>query len=266
MKHSVPILLLVISLASWVSAQDEGETIDPAASRELIRQWVQTERLLSEEATAWQVEKKRMQDLLDLYRKELQLLDEEISKAGASVGMVDENKERLEAELRQFREAQRLLRGTMARLLPRMKALVSSFPGPLRDEITADSGMLAQPAALEKPRDVLKSMIAILTSAERFNRSITIAEETREFSGGKKMTVDVLYLGLSRAYYATGAGDTAGIGIPSAAGEDGWVWKEEPAIADDVRRAIAVYEKDKQPQLIKLPVQVLGGKKGGEKR
>ena len=75
MKHSVILLSLVASFTPWVSGQDETEkttpAVDPAASREMIRQWVQTERILSEEKTSWQVEKKRMQDLLDLYQKEL---------------------------------------------------------------------------------------------------------------------------------------------------------------------------------------------------
>jgi hypothetical protein len=259
MKHPVILLLLVTSFAPWVHGQDETKknepVVDPVATRELIAQWVKTERILSEEKSAWQVEKKRMQDLLDLYQKELGLLDEEIDKAGASAGLVDENKEKFVSELKQFREAQQLLRSTMARLLPRVKSLMGLFPQPLLDEITTDADLLRSPSALEKPREVLKSMIAVLTASGRFNRSITVEDEVRELSEGKQVTVDVLYLGLCRAYYTTGAGDTAGVGVPS---ETGWEWKPEPVLADDIRRTIAVYQKDKQPQLIKLPVKVSG--------
>ncbi|MBT8037441.1 MAG: DUF3450 domain-containing protein [Verrucomicrobiae bacterium] len=262
MKYPALLLLLVVSFTPWVSGQDEAEksdaAIDPAVSRELIRQWVQTERVLSEEKSAWQVEKKRMQDLLDLYQKELTLLDEEMRQAGESVGLVDENKQKLESELAEFRKAHQLLRDAMVRLLPRVKVLMLRFPQPLLEEISADAQRLRSPSALENPRDVLQSIIAVLTASARFNRSITVDEDTREVSEGKRMTVDVLYLGLCRAYYTTAAGETAGIGVP---GKAGWEWQPKPDLADEIRRTIAVYQKDKQPQLTKLPIKVEGSEK-----
>lgn len=253
MKQLGLITFTIFSSVLPIMAQEKSDTIDPAASRELIRQWVQTERLLSEEKNAWKVEKQRMQDLLELYQKELKLLNEEIEKAGASAGAVDDRKGKLESELKGFREAQRLLADTLARLLPRARVLINQLPAPLQDELKSDIDFLQSPDALGKPRDVLKSMLTVLTNAGRFNRSITIGEETRALSGGKKMTVSVLYLGLARAYFASTAGDTAGIGVPM---KNGWQWEDRPEIADDVRRAIAVYRKDKQPQLIQLPVAV----------
>jgi len=263
MKKILLSCLILIPLAISVCGQEESKTmhpkVDPTVSRELIRQWVKTERLISEEKSAWKVEKQRMQDLLGLYQKELKLLSEEIADAGSSVDFVDEEKKKYETELKQYREAQQLLRVAMARFLPRMKILMSRFPQPLIGELTTEVDLLSSPEALKKPRDVLKSMIAVLTTTDRFNRSITIAEETRKLPDGKKMTANVIYLGLCRAYYATSSGDTAGIGIP---GEDGWTWKSEPGIADDVRRAMAVYQKSEQPQLVKLPVKVTGAGEG----
>ena len=47
------------------------------------------------------------------------------------------------------------------------------------------------------------------------------------------------------------SGEVAGVGVPQKAQ---WDWSSRPEIADDVRMAISVYRKDKQPQLLKLPV------------
>lgn len=257
MKKIALTALVTASVAPFVWAQGKSNTPDPIASRELIRQWVQTERLLSEEKNTWKVEKQRMQDLLDLYQKELKLLNEEIQKAGASAGLVDDRKGKLESELKAYRDAQRLLSDTLSRLLPRARSIITSLPTPLQEELTADVDFLNSPEAMAKPREVLKSMLAVLTSAGRFNRSITIAEETRKLSDGKKTTVDVLYLGLARAYFTTSSGDTSGIGTP---GKGGWEWQDKPELADDVRRAIAVYKKDEQPQLIQLPVGIIDSK------
>ncbi len=248
---------LLSALPLW--AQDVSKTdssssaLDPTVTRELISQWVKTERIISEEKTNWQVEKQHMQELLDLYQKELKLLNEELSKAGASAEMVDEKKEAWSRELKEYREAQRLLADTMARLLPRMRGLIARLPEPLLDRIAADVDFLKTPEALAKPRDVLKSMLSVISESGRFNRTVIVTEEIHRSSDGKKMTVDVLYLGLARAFYASSVGDTAGIGLP---GKDGWTWQNKPDLANDVRKAISVYRKDSQPQLIELPVSL----------
>jgi len=258
MKH-LALLILIILPGIPLSAQEKKPapsdvpTLDPTATRELIRQWVQTERLVSEEKTNWQVEKQRMQELLDLYQKELVLLDEEISKAGTSAGMVDEQKETFQKELKDYRVAQRLLSETLARLLPRVSALVLQLPQSLQDDLALESQLLTSPDALAKPREALKSVLAVMAMSGRFNRRITVVEETRTMSGGKKMTVDVIYLGLARAYYAAESGDTAGIGTP---GKDGWQWQEKPELATDIRQTLAIYRKENQPQLIKLPISL----------
>lgn len=74
---------------------------------------------------------------------------------------------------------------------------------------------------------------------------------------GKKVSVNVLYLGLCRAYYASANGSIAGIGVPSTT--DQWQWTEQNEIAQQVSQTISVYLKAKQPQLINLPVQLQTG-------
>lgn len=254
---SMKIICLIVSavLIHSVSAQ-QGDPpkseVDPVKHRELIRQWVQTERLIGEEKNAWQVEKQRLQTLLDLYQKELKLLDETITKAGSSAKKIDDRKQELEGKLSELRQARTLLRETLARLLPRLKSIIRRLPDPLKAELAADIDLLESADAIKQPREALKSTLSLLSSAARFNRSVTVAEEVREIDG-KKMTVKVLYLGLARAYFAAQFGDVAGVGSPS---EKSWSWDSRPEIADDVRKALAVYQKDQQPQLIKLPVSV----------
>jgi len=261
MKYLALLLLIILPILPGIqlSAQEkkslpsDAPVFDPTATRELIRQWVLTERLVSEAKTTWQVEKQRMQELLDVYQKELVLLDEEIAKAGTSVGMVDEQKVTYQKELKDYRAAQRLLSEALVRLLPRVRSLVLQLPQSLQDDLALESKLLKSPDALVKPREALKSVLAVMAMSGRFNRSITVVEETRTMSGGKKMTVDVIYLGLARAYYAAESGDTAGIGTP---GKDGWQWQEKPELADDVRQTLAIYQKESQPQLIKLPISL----------
>jgi len=245
------------ALALIAAVEVAGQEPDFTGSRELIRQWVQTERIISEEQTAWQIEKQQMTDLLDIYQEELKLLDEELNLAGASAELVDENKEKLEAGLAQYRQARQMLRESMARLLPRIQKLVKRFPDPLLKELDADLDFLNSPEALESPREVLKSMIAVLNAAGRFNRTLTLADETRTLANGKRVSVNVIYLGLCRAYFTAETGPLAGFGMPSDA--EGWSWVEAEDMAEQVRKTIRVYLKSEQPQLIDLPLQLQTG-------
>ena len=268
-------LLAVITCHAQEQNNKAEQEVNPSNSRELIRQWVQTERIISEEKTTWQVEKQQMQDLLEIYQQELKLLNEELNVAGSSADLIDENKEKLESGLAQYREAKLMLRSSMASLVPRMQKLVGRFPAPLVEELGSDIDLIRSPQALDKPRDVLKSIIAILNAAGSFNRTLTLAEETRTLANGKKITVSVLYLGLCRAYYAADVGPLAGTGVPAAtaatadtaataatAAAGGWLWTEDGGIADQVRRTIAVHKKSAQPQLVELPVQLQTGEAG----
>ena len=256
-------LFAVMVCHAQQETDDAVQEIGPSHSRELIKQWVQTERLISEEKTSWQVEKQQMQDLLEIYQQELKLLNEELDVAGSSADLIDENKEKLESGLAQYREAKLMLRSSMASLVPRMQKLVGRFPAPLVEELSSDIDLISSPQALDKPRDILKSIIAILNAAGSFNRTLTLAEETRILANGKKITVSVLYLGLCRAYYAADVGPLAGTGVPAAtAATGGWLWTEDGDIADQVRRTIAVHKKSAQPQLVELPVQLQTGEAG----
>lgn len=250
------IITLLAIMVCQAQDNDQETALDPVSSRELIRQWVQTERIISEEKLAWQVQKQRMEELLGIYQKELSLLDEELSTAGNSAQLIDDNREDLEASITRYRDANQRLEESMSKLLPRMLGLVSMFPQPLLDELALDISALNEATAIEQPRDVLKSMIAVLSAASRFNRSITVVEETRVVQEAKKITVDTIYIGLCRAFYASGAGDVGGVGTPA---KQGWVWTDEPGVAEQVRRLIAVHRKSEQPQLIELPIQLITG-------
>lgn len=253
MKNSISTFAFLFFLPCSLIGQSEGTAVDPVETRELIRQWVAAERLVSEEKAAWQVEQKRMQELLGLYQKELQLLDKELGKSGGAADLIDNDKDKLEVRVKKYRAAQGLLAKTMVRLLPRAQQLIAFFPQPLQDELSADIDALNTSDALSKSRDVLRSMISILTTAERFNRSVTLVEETRALPSGKKISVDVIYLGLARAFYTARSGDVAGVGMPQ---KDAWSWQARPDIADNIRRVIAVYRKDQQPQLLRLPIAI----------
>ena len=81
---------------------------------------------------------------------------------------------------------------------------------------------------------------------------LRLRRRNREVRDGQE--VEVLYLGLARAYYLDRKGN-AGVGVPAAAG---WQWTEDKSIAGEVEKALAELDMKRPPELVELPVRILG--------
>lgn len=226
------------------------ETASDAAIVELratIAKIVDAEVLASKESADWQGRKAQMAALLELQQRELKLLNEELAEAGASAGSFDERKREAEADLAELKEVRRAVKQVVAEAQPRMIALVQSMPEPLLKEMELERISLESWTAEDEARGGLQAILGIVAKAEQFNRRITRSVEERD---GRE--VQVIYLGLARAYYADRSGN-AGLGDP---GPDGWKWQSKPEIAGEVRSALDQLDRKRPPEVVELPVQI----------
>jgi hypothetical protein len=236
-----PVLLLPVSLV----AEPAGDAA-VVELREAVRGWIEVEDRISAEAADWQVEKDRTGRLLALYREELKLLDEELAKAGTSAGGHEERMAAAGKKLKRLRAVQDQAKGTVAASVPRLLKLADQFPGPLRAEAADDLATLEAWKPGDAPRDGLRALLGVLSRADTFHRRLTRTSEVR---GGRE--VEVLYLGLARAFYV--GNGTAGIGVPGVAG---WSWSERAELSGQLERALEMLDQKRQPGVVKLPMQV----------
>ena len=255
--HFTYLLLGSLLLPAHAQTSEASEKAD--ATREYIKQWVETERIISEESINWKSDQEHMQTLLNVYQKELSLLNEELEKAGSSSENVDQKREELTNEVKAYQVAQSELAQSLVDMVPRLKRVIECFPPVLSEKVAENVAILD---GAETPRQRLQSLTSILSEAERFNRNITVIEEVRKLASGKEQLVNVMYLGLCRAYYATASGSSSGVGTPSLAG---WQWQEDESIATPLNRAIATYRNEKTAELVKLPIQIFQPVEGGAK-
>jgi hypothetical protein len=195
----------------------------------------------------WDARKSEFSALLDLHRKELQLLDEELAKSGQSAPGHDGSAEAIKTEIAALKNTRRLAAEALARNVPRTLVLVKRFPDPLRAVCEAELSVLNSWSSTDEPREALRSILALLGNAEQFNRRLTRTTEVRD---GRE--AEVLYLGLARAFYADRKGK-AGIGQPGA---DGWTWESRPEIHSELITAFATLDKKRPPSMVKLPLEI----------
>lgn len=240
----------IISMLSpcLLYAQDEPSEADVAKLRETIGKIVDIKAQTSEVKSDWAEQKDSMSALLDIQRRELELLNEELEMSGQSASGFDEQKNELNADLEKLKAARSQASEAVKTYLPRTLALTDAFPEPLAEEVKSEVLVLQSWDSSGEVRDALQSMLAIFGKAEQFNRRVTRSREERD-----NREVEVIYLGLARAYYADRSGN-AGVGTPA---KGGWAWSSRPEIHDEVVKALDELDRKRPPELVNLPVQII---------
>lgn len=237
-----PALVLLFSCLTTTAA-------DPsvAALREMISKIVDTQTLESKERRDWESRKAEFTALLELHRKEIALLAEELDKAGRSTPGYDASTDAMKAEIQSLKETRRLAKEAVARNVPRAIALIARFPDPLKKDCETETSALIGWVATDEPREALQSILSVLAKAQQFDRRLNRTTEIRD---GRE--VNVLYLGLARAFYAD-KNQGAGIGEP---GTDGWKWTAKPEIRAELLAAFDSLDKKRPPAMVRLPLEI----------
>lgn len=249
--------ILVIAIAVQTASAEgldgkkaEQPGYEDLVAKEVIGQWVATERLLGQEAADWKLEKARMSELLELYSKELTLLNEELEESGAVATTVNEKKIELEKKVADSKAKRLKLKSFLGRLSPRVINLVKKFPVPLQEQLVGDVAVLNDVNDETSVRELLQAVVNVIEAGGNFNRGIYQNKQTVNVAG-EEINADVIYLGLGRAFFYVGK--KAGIGVPTAAG---WEWERKDEIIDEVVKAVEVFKKTNQPQLVELPLKL----------
>jgi len=238
----VTVAMIVISGA--LLAQENDVT-----DQDLVSQWLQTERLISKESLDWREEKAHISQLLDLYEKELTLLNEELSKAGKNASLVDEEAEALKENLKQSEDARRKAIASLSAIKPRVQKLLARFPEPLQMQLLDEEFILSEKVTNANSGEIFRAIIKILQEASRFHRSFTF-EEQEILLNDETYRAKVMYLGLNRGFFL--AGEKAGTTSSSA---DGWTFTERNELAGELRKAFAIQTKETPSAFFELPLK-----------
>lgn len=221
----------------------------PAVVQEKIRAWVETKKQIGGEAADWDAEKRSLDDLNEIRRKEIAQIDELIAAAGDRLKDAEKQRTELLAEEESLRIWRATVEERIVKLEADLRAQLPKFPPPLREKAGDAIARLEDPQPDTPLQNRYRDVLAILGEVGNFQSVLTIDTELREI-GGAQIEVDVLYLGLAQAWYVDRTGKHAGSGRPDATG---WQWTDEPALAGRVRDAIAIQRKLAPPAFVGLP-------------
>lgn len=252
-----------LALPTAISAQGE----DPAppdprtatekieSTRSTLSEWIEIRRSISKEKADWAVGRDIVTQRIDLVREQIESLNSKTEETRQGVAKTDEKKARLTDELAEITSTESGFRDKLVPLEVRVKKLIERLPSPILDTIGPLSQQLPiDPRNSERPiGERLRCVLGILNEVNRFQNEITSTTEIRDLGNGETSEVDVLYLGISQAYYVNGKGDAAGIG---RAAEDAWQWKPANGYAPAIRKAIAIFRDKEKADFVRLPIRI----------
>ena len=224
--------------------------------RAALEKWVETRQIVSEERSEWQVEREILRASRDLLKQEKEALTAEIAELEANSTEADTERDDLLSRRDEYQRAAGVLEGRIRAMEEEVLALAPRLPEPLRNKLEL---LLVQiPDDPERTKQSLgqrlMNVLGVLAQAEKWNNPANIVGETRELPDGQRVQVRTLYWGLSHAVYVDAKGRTAGVGRP---GPEGWVFDDDPELADDAGRLLDIYEGNVDLiDFVELPVQI----------
>ncbi|MEC5126320.1 DUF3450 family protein [Verrucomicrobiales bacterium BCK34] len=243
------LVAILVAGSLSASAQDRKKAA-PEEIQTKLQEWVKTKQILGEEKAAWEEENATLSQLNEIRNRELEQLKEFTESARSRAAELDKQLSGFAEERESLKEWRRKLQSLVNGWEEQILTSKDLFPAPLRDKVE-ESLLRIEEADPERPlqqrtRDVLLISQAYLD----FQNVFTIDSEVRQINGEAR-SVDVLYLGMSKAWFVDASGRYGGSGAPTP---EGWQWTENNKLAPTIREAIEVQARRTPPVLVTLPL------------
>jgi len=236
------------------AAKAAGSATSLEETRLTMGKWIETQQIISKERNEWQQGQDILLARLEVVKKEVATLEEQITEAQASVAEADKKRDELLDENDRLKAANALLTDAVAGMEAEVRDLAKRLPEPLvatlqplYQRIPTDAAA-GRVSAAERYQNVL----GILDTINKSNNEISVSYEVRTLSDGAPSEVKTLYIGLGQAYYVSSKGE-AGTGRPDA---EGWTWEPSATIGKDVNVALEILEGKHPPAFVPLPVRI----------
>ncbi|MBN1974647.1 MAG: DUF3450 family protein [Sedimentisphaerales bacterium] len=247
------ILVFVEAIHGQAVNPPARETIDTA--RNVIEQWVDTQRALSKEKQNWEMAQQSLNDRIEMVKKEIDSLREKISKSTQDISDADKNQAKLVEERETLKNAAETFKGIVDRLESKTIALNRQLPDPIRERVKPLNQRITEDPNQTKLSlsQRFQNIIGILNEVNKFNNEITVTSEVRTLHDGSTAEVTTVYIGLGQAYYVNADRTIAGAGRQS---ENGWNWEPANEAAGNIADVINILKNEKVADFIPLPVKI----------
>jgi hypothetical protein len=242
----MPVLSVAMAAGLWSSLSAQ---IDKESYQELFEL-----RLLSSQSAAeWKIDRQILEDQLKALETEKELLNGNIADLSAKQSGLSTDERDLQLKKLEVTRVSAAIETQLVELEKTLLQALNSLPQPLMERIQPLVSRIPIPGKKNTftLSQRIQNLVAIVSQANKFSRTLTLSSEVRQLDTGKEIMVTTIYVGLTTAFYVDQMAQNAGTGVP---GTDGWVWTPKNDLAGDIHRLVNVYEGKADPQFVTLPI------------
>ena len=242
-------LFILLSLGLCPPVLMHGEVKE---THQYIKEWIQTEQLISEEESKWKSERSTLLDLQDALNEEITELETKLKQfekenIGAARERTILSKRKENAQI-----TSELIYQKMQKVEDVVKSILPILPTPLLEKSDTLLENINSKNENNQPlRSRLDATISLLRNIHTFHRSVHLERLEFALDDGKSREFRVIYFGLGVAYFVNESGTVAGWGKPSPGG---WTWTRKDELAKEISSGVQMIQNRTLPRFLKLPV------------
>lgn len=250
----MPLLLAgCLSLFSVLS----HATSFPEQLDSLTEKWLRIEKQITALDSEWRQSEPALLQRIELLKAERSQLKSLLSQNEEQSSDVEAKREALLAQQNILEAQQQSVEQSLMPLNGILDTIYPLLPEVLKQRWDEERSQLIEGAGSSLQLQVI---LAQLSSLNKFNSSITVHESVMNTPDNKAVMIKQLYLGSSYAWFTNSDGQYQGIGN-SLSGRWEWFFDTPSDVIDEdsldnIRKAIAIYEKQRQPEYVLLPLDL----------
>lgn len=227
-----------------LAAQGNQERIKQ--TEQAVSDYVFLRQQIAETKNEWRVYQDVTNRRIEFFESEITQLKEAIASAQEEISTAQETIDAKRQEIALKRAANNVVLDAAPAIEARIRTLAEYLPEPLQNKLSTLLGQLGSPRQAAQRMAIV---IGVLNEIDKFN-----SEWTLDGTQVDNVSVDVLYMGLSTAFYADENGTIGGIMKP-AKGQ--WTRQDNNDLAPQIALLIKYYQGDVKPATFTpLPLEV----------
>jgi hypothetical protein len=213
---------------------------------------------IAQEKQHWAEQRQQWEQEIDLLEREADSLQKEIDQGSGQASSVE--RERADVLARNETMAAELddLRSVLSRAEADLRQWKVWIPEGLQGGLASAFRALPESEPQASRRTLVQraqAVVALYSQIESLQHGFHRTREILATAEGTRRQVEVLYIGLARAFAVSPDDTWAAIGL---AGKEGWTWRPQVDQAGAVRSVIAVFSQRETARLVDLPMGITG--------
>lgn len=224
-------------------------------TQQIIEGWIDTEQLISEESSQWNIEKAALLDLQDALKREISELDSKLAISEEQASGAAKQRSDLKVRKQKAEQTTQALFRSLQKIEGQLNEFFSFLPTPLAERLSPFREKLGSVPTKSRLtlRQRVETVVSLLQAIHIFHRSVTLERQEFTLNNDQSREFMVLYFGLGIAYFVNESGTVSGYGRPTSSG---WKWTRRDEIAQEVTTGLQMMNNRAMPRFLELPFPV----------